>query len=100
MQAKEEENSVQIAVLAAELKRTRWEKGIVEQQAETLKTALAVWTGRPSQVCFMILLSHSFTQFFTHSLTYSPTNLFIDAFVDSLTHMQSLIYSFIQHLSS
>ncbi|KAL0033950.1 hypothetical protein WJX77_012326 [Trebouxia sp. C0004] len=47
--AKVEENSVQIAVLAAELKRTQWEKRTVEQQAETLKTALAVWTGRSSQ---------------------------------------------------
>jgi len=54
MQAKQEENSVRIAALAAELKRTRWEKSMVEQQAETLKTALAVWTGPSSQVCFMI----------------------------------------------
>ncbi|DBA93376.1 TPA: hypothetical protein ACH3X2_003648 [Trebouxia sp. C0005] len=47
--AKEEESSVQIALLAAELKRTQWEKSIVEQQAETLKTTLAVWTGPSSQ---------------------------------------------------
>lgn len=47
--AKEEESSVQIAELAAELKRTQWEKSIVEKQAETLKTALAVWTGPSSQ---------------------------------------------------
>ena len=81
VQAKEEESGVQIAVLAAELKRTQWEKGIVEQQAETLKTALAVWTGRSSQVCFMILFTHSVTPSrnvsMTHVFTCSPTHTFI-----------------------
>ena len=70
MQAKEEESGVQIAVLAAELKRTQWEKGIVEQQAETLKTALAVWTGCSSQVCFMILSTHSIAPSLNFSLTH------------------------------
>lgn len=53
LQAKEEETSAQIAVLAAELKQMRWEKNLIEQQAETLKTALAVFTGPPSEVCFL-----------------------------------------------
>ena len=53
LQAKEEETTAQIAVLAAELKQMRWEKSMIEQQAETLKTALAVCTGPPSEVCFL-----------------------------------------------
>ncbi len=95
MQAKEEENGVQIAVLAAELKRTQWEKGIVEQEAETLKTALAVWTSRSSQVCFMILFTDSITPSLrfslTHPLIHPPTHLFTNALVSSLTHTHSLI---------
>lgn len=42
--AKEEETSTHIAILAAELKKMQWEKTIIEEQAETLKTALAVRT--------------------------------------------------------
>lgn len=39
--AKEEGTSQQLAMLAAEVKRLKWEKTMVEQQADTLKTALA-----------------------------------------------------------
>ncbi len=60
IQAKEEETSAQIALLAAELKKMQWEKTIVEQQAETLKTALAVRTGGSAEVCF----SHPFIAFY------------------------------------
>ena len=108
MQAKEEESSVQIAELAAELKRTQWEKSIVEKQAETLKTALAVWTGPSSQVCFMILFTHSNTPALNFSLTHSatqplthpPTHSFAEAFVSLLIHTPSLNSSFIQYVSS
>ena len=104
MQAKEEESTVQIAELAAELKRTQWEKSIVEKQAETLKTALAVWTGPSSQVCFMILFTHSDTPALnlsiTHSATHSPTHSFADAFGSLLIHMPSLNSSFIRYVSS
>ena len=79
MQAKEEESSVQIALLAAELKR--WEKSIVEQQAETLKTTLAVWTGPSSQVCLIMLSAHSNTPSLKfslcHLLTHPATHTFV-----------------------
>ena len=41
LQAREEETSQQIAALTAELKKSQWEKGLIEQRAHTLSTALA-----------------------------------------------------------
>ena len=50
LQAKEEETSQQIAALSAELKKTQWEKTVIEQRAETLSTALAVRASTSSKV--------------------------------------------------
>ena len=51
LQAREEETNQQIAVLTAELKKSQWEKGLVEQRAQTLSTALAYRATSPSKVC-------------------------------------------------
>ena len=42
LQAKEELASQQIAALTAELRKSQREKGLIEQRADTLSTALAV----------------------------------------------------------
>lgn len=59
LQAREEETSQQIAVLTAELKKSQWEKGLVEQRAHTLSTALAYRAISPSKVCALCLAATS-----------------------------------------
>ena len=50
LQAREEQTSQQIAVLTAELKKSQREKGLIEQRAHTLSTALAYRTDSSSEV--------------------------------------------------
>ena len=50
LQAREEETSRQIAALTAELKKSQWEKGLIEQRADTLTTVLALTASASSEV--------------------------------------------------
>lgn len=50
LQAREEQTSQQIAVLTAELKKSQREKGVIEQRAHTLSTALAYRANSSSEV--------------------------------------------------
>ena len=47
MQAREEQTSQQIMALTAELKKSQREKGLIEQRAHTLSTALAYRANPP-----------------------------------------------------
>ena len=50
LQAREEQTSQQIVALRAELKKSQREKGLVEQRAHTLSTALAYRAKSSSEV--------------------------------------------------
>ncbi len=53
LQEKDEQASQQIAALTAELRKSQQEKGLIEQRADTLSTALAVRaTGSPEVHAF------------------------------------------------